>query len=83
MELELAGRMAAQSCKFMLWQQAVAGKNPQARKLAAMGIQEIQSLHEDFLKYWPLRNKGNMEKCVAFLKWRARDYREQVVFDGS
>ena len=26
-ELDLAARMAAQSCKFMLWQQAVAGKN--------------------------------------------------------
>jgi hexosaminidase len=79
LELELAARMAAQSCQFMLWQQAAAGKDPKSAKLAEVGIQEIKSLREDFRRYWPLRNKGNMNKCVAFLDWRASDYRKQAV----
>src|SRR3984957_16041302 len=38
-ELDLAARMAAQSCKFMLWQQAVAaGRKSQAKLLAQSDI---------------------------------------------
>jgi hypothetical protein len=41
-ELDLAARMAAQSCQFMLWQQAVAaGKINPARRLAQKGIREL------------------------------------------
>jgi hypothetical protein len=75
-ELDLAARMAAQSCKFMLWQQAgVAGKVSEAKRLAGTGIRELQKLEKDFNTYWPLRNKATPQHCSAFLKWRIRDYR--------
>ena len=49
MELDLAARMAAQSCKFMLWQQAMAvGKLAEAKRLAQAGIRELQKLEKDF-----------------------------------
>jgi hypothetical protein len=75
-ELEMAARMAAHSCKFMLWQQAVAsGKRGQARRLAEKGIRELRGIGEDFNALWPVRNKGTPEKCSAFLSWRMADYR--------
>jgi hypothetical protein len=75
-ELDLAARMAAQSCKFMLWQQALAaGKNSIARRLEKDGIRELRKLDRDFRAYWPSRNKGTTEKCSPFLCWRAEDYR--------
>src|SRR5262249_1324528 len=41
-ELELAARMAEHSCKFMLWQQALAsGEIAQARRLAKSAIKEL------------------------------------------
>jgi hypothetical protein len=74
-ELELASRMAAQSCIFMLWQQAAAtGENSRARRLAKRGIRELGRLDRDFNACWPLRNKGTTEKCSAFLHWRIADY---------
>ncbi len=91
LELDLAARMAAQSCKFMLWQQTVAGVSPkskvqspksraggwnsQARRMAEAGIRELRDLDNDFRRYWPLRNKGTTEKCSPFLRWRMEDYR--------
>ncbi|SPE59721.1 Glycoside hydrolase, family 20, catalytic core [Verrucomicrobia bacterium] len=76
LELELAARMAAQSCKIMLWQQALAaGKLRSARQLAAGGIRDLQEVDDDFRQYWPTRNKGTTEKCSPFLKWRMDDYR--------
>lgn len=70
-ELELAARMAAQSCKFMLWQQAVAaGKISEAKKLAQIGIRELRQLQKDFNDYWPLRNKATAKHCSPFLQWR-------------
>jgi hypothetical protein len=75
LELDLAARMAAQSCQFMLWQQArAAGNNSEAKRLARAGIRELQKLEKDFNTYWPLRNKATPQHCSAFLKWRIRDY---------
>jgi len=74
-ELDLAARMAAQSCKFMLWQQAVAaGRTSTAKVLARAGIRELQHLERDFNEYWPLRNKAGPEHCTPFLRWRIDDY---------
>jgi hypothetical protein len=74
-ELDLAARMAAQSCKFMLWQQAVAAeKNVEAKQLARQGIRELRKLEKDFNAYWPLRNKATTKHCSPFLQWRIRDY---------
>ncbi len=70
-ELDLAARMAVQSCRFMLWQQAVAaGEKPEAKRLAQAGIRELQQLEKDFNAYWPLRNKATPKHCSAFLRWR-------------
>jgi len=77
LELNLAARMAAQSCRFMLWQQAVAaGKTSAAKRLAQAGIRELQILEKDFNAYWPLRNKATPKHCSAFLRWRINDYRQ-------
>ena len=75
-ELDLAARMAAQSCKFMLWQQAVtAQKTAEAKRLAQQGIRELKKLERDFKAYWPQRNKATTRHCSPFLKWRMADYR--------
>jgi hexosaminidase len=74
-ELDLAARMAAQSCKFMLWQHAVvAGKTSEAKQLARAGIRELQKLEKDFNDFWPLRNKATAKHCSPFLQWRIEDY---------
>ena len=81
LELDLAARMAAQSCQFMLWQQArAAGKRTEAKRLARTGIRELRKLEKDFNAYWPLRNKATPQHCSAFLKWRIRDYRHSPGF---
>ena len=74
-ELDLAARMAEQSCKFMLWQQAVAaGKKSVAKLLAQQGVRELQKLGKDFNAYWPARNKATTRHCSPFLQWRIQDY---------
>jgi hexosaminidase len=74
-ELDLAARMAAQSCQFMLSQQAVAaGKISAAKKMAQHGIRELTQLAKDFNAYWPLRNKATTKHCSPFLRWRIEDY---------
>jgi hexosaminidase len=74
-ELDLAARMAAQSCRFMLWQQAVAaGKKSGADLPAAQGARELRKLERDFNRYWPERNKGTTKHCSPFLRWRIGDY---------
>jgi hypothetical protein len=74
-ELDLAAQMAAQSCKFMLWQQAVAaGKKSEVKKLAQLGVRELRTLAKDFNSYWPLRNKATTRHCSPFLQWRIEDY---------
>ncbi len=74
-ELDLAARMAAQSCHYMRWQQQVtAGKIAKARPLAQKGVQELKRLEKDFNACWPLRNKGTPKHCSPFLQWRREDY---------
>jgi hypothetical protein len=74
-ELHLAARMAVESCRFMLWQQAQeAGQLSKAERLARMGIRELQKLEKDFNAFWPTRNKATPQHCSAFLKWRIQDY---------
>lgn len=76
-ELDLATRMAGQSCKIMLWQQALAARRmAQARRMASAGIAELGDLKRDFNAYWPTRNKATSAKCSAFLRWRMEDYRQ-------
>ncbi|MEY4385576.1 MAG: hypothetical protein RLY20_859 [Verrucomicrobiota bacterium] len=74
-ELDLAARMAAQSCHIMLWQQALAaGRKAQAKRLAQSGIAALRALEQDFNALWPKRNKGTTAKCSPFLQWRIADY---------
>ncbi len=74
-ELDLAARMAAESCHYMLWQQAVAsGKKVEAPRRARRGIQALQRLEGDFGAYWPLRNKATPKHCSPFLNWRIKEY---------
>ena len=79
LELDLAARMAVQSCKFMLWQQAIAaGKVSEAKRLAQPGIRELQKLEQDFNRYWSTRNKATPKHCSAFLQWRINDYKRSL-----
>lgn len=79
-ELNLAARMAAQSCHIMLWQQALAtGKNSTARKQARMIIHALEEIEREFKAYWPLRNKGTTAKCSPFLRWRINDLRRGLL----
>ena len=76
-ELDLAARMAAQSCQFMLWQQArAAGRTSEAKRLARSGIRELRKLDKEFNALWPLRNKATPQHCSAFLKWRIEELRK-------
>jgi hypothetical protein len=76
LELDLAARMAAQSCHIMLWQQALAGrKTHEAGRLAKAGIGALRRIEREFKAYWPLRNKATTAKCSPFLQWRIKDYR--------
>jgi hypothetical protein len=78
-ELELAARMAEQSCKFMLWQQALAqGKTSRAKQMAKTAINELVQLNREFSAFWPRRNKAMPAKCSGFLRWRIADYREAL-----
>jgi hypothetical protein len=75
-ELDLAARMAAESCYFMLWQQANAmGNKAEVKRLSQRGIRKLKQLEKDFAAYWPLRNKATPEHCTPFMKWRMEDYR--------
>ncbi len=77
-ELDLAARMAAESCHFMLWQQAVAtGKISTAKKLAQRGVRELEKLDKDFNAYWTLRNKATPKHCSPFLQWRISELRQK------
>jgi hypothetical protein len=70
-ELDLAARMAAESCHFMLWQQLVAaGKKAEAKRRARQQIRSLKKLEIDFAAAWPQRNKGTPLHCSPFLKWR-------------
>ena len=74
-ELDLAARMAAQSCHLMLWQQALArGARGTAKQLATRAMRELRQLERDFTALWPRRNKATPAKCIPFLQWRIADY---------
>ncbi len=80
LELDLAARMAVQSCQIMLWQQALArAKTARAQSLALKGIRDLTDLEIDFKAYWPLRNNGNTAKCSPFFKWRREDYQRAIL----
>ena len=82
-ELGLAARMAEQSCRFMLWQQArAAGETSEAKRLARVGIRELRKLDKDFNACWPARNKATSRHCSAFLKWRIRNYSQPAARVG-
>lgn len=75
-ELDLAARLALQSCQYMLWQQALAGdRHRLASQLARRNSKALQQLRSEFNALWPGRNKGRPGKCSAFFGWRLRDYR--------
>jgi hexosaminidase len=79
-EIDFAARMSVQSCKYMLWQQALAADRAgQARLLAKRARSELFQLDEEFDAYWPTRNKGTTETCSKFLKWRMEDYRRGIL----
>jgi hypothetical protein len=74
-ELDLAARMAAESCHYMLWQQAVsAGQTAQARTLARRGLRELTRLQRDFTALWPERYLATPAHCIPFLPWRMEEY---------
>ena len=71
LELDLAARMAAESCHYMLWQQLVAaGKKAKAKRRARQRIRSLKKLESDFNAIWPQRNKGTPLHCSPFLNWR-------------
>ena len=73
-ELDLAARMAAQSCRFMLWQQArAAGRTSEVKRLAQAGLRELRKLDKEFSAYWPSQNKATPLHSSAFLNWRIKD----------
>jgi hypothetical protein len=90
LELDLAARMAEQSCKIMLWQQAITKcrggglRRPDAaarrlcQLMAQRNICELQKVEKDFNAYWPLRNKATPKHCSPFLKWRIAELRQKV-----
>jgi hypothetical protein len=79
-ELQLAARMAAQSCKYMLWQQSVAaGRVAAAKRIAGKNISELRQLQREFYAYWPMRNQGNHKKYWPCLQWRIEEYRRGVL----
>ena len=68
--------MAAQSCHYMLWQQAVAAKCQRtARKLARQGMAELRRMESAYTKLWPLRSQATPRKSAPFLAWRLAEYR--------
>jgi len=76
-ELDVAARMSAQSCKIMLWQQALAaGKQTLAKRMAKTGMVQLMALDKEFNHLWPVRNKGRPNNCSGCLKWRLEDYRQ-------
>jgi len=80
LELDLAARMALQSCQFMLWQQALAkGRNATARTIAKRAVLQLRQIEREFARYWPSRNKATPKKCSQFLRWRIDDYRRGVL----
>lgn len=74
-ELDLAARMAIESGRILLWQQALAsGRRAAAKQMAQGAITALRKLERDFNALWPLRNKATPAKCSPFFQWRIADY---------
>jgi len=74
-ELDLAARMAAESCRYLLWQKALAaGRTAAAGRLARTGIRNLEQIRRDVTAAWPRRHKGTAAHSVSPLEWRIRDY---------
>ena len=70
-ELVLAGRMAAESCRIMEWQQAVArGEKARARRLAKAGVKRLRAMDREYTALWKVRNKGTPAKSSGLFQWR-------------
>lgn len=70
-ELDLAARMAEQSCAYMLWQQAMAaGHTAAATRRARILADHLRQIERDFKAFWPRRNKATPRHCTPFLQWR-------------
>jgi hexosaminidase len=79
-ELDLAARMATESCRYMLWQQSLATRSvSKSNRVARKSIADLIQLQKEFRAYWPLRNKATPSKCYPFLGWRIDDYRKRVL----
>jgi hypothetical protein len=78
-ELELAARMAAESCRYMLWQQDLAAGKIRADAIARRSTIALRKLEKDFAAYWPKRNKATPERCFTFLRWRIDDYQKRIL----
>jgi hypothetical protein len=82
-ELDLAGRMAAESCRIMEWQQAVArGEKARARRLANAAVKRLRAMDREYTALWKVRNKGTPAKSSGFFTWRMKDYRVGKLFYG-
>jgi hypothetical protein len=80
-ELDLAARMAAESCRYMLWQQSTgASRISEAGSIARRALPALEAIKKDFNRYWPLRNKATPNKCAAFLQWRIDDYKNRRLY---
>lgn len=79
-ELDLAARMAAESCQIMLWQQKLAsGGGAQAAKLGREGVRRLKEVQAAYKRLWRIRNKGTTARSSSFLQWRLTDYRKGVL----
>ena len=83
-ELDLAARMAAESCHYLLWQQAVAAsRKSAATRLARRGLDSLKNIETEYTRLWPRRNKATPRHSVPFLKWRRAEYLEFLGASGG
>jgi hypothetical protein len=77
-EADLAARMAIASCRYLLWQQALAaGRSRDVDSFARAGRRELRAIRRDVERHWPLRNKGRASRTTDFLQWRLNDYEQR------
>jgi hypothetical protein len=75
-EADLAARMAEESCRYLLWQQAlVGGRRGEARRMAKTGIRKLKGIRRELTAGWRRNNKGAPSTHAVFLDWRIQDYR--------
>jgi hypothetical protein len=72
--------MAAESCRYMLWQQRLAaGQTRKDDTMARRATVSLAKLDRDYAAYWPKRNKATPAKSSGFLRWRIADYRKRIL----